>query len=289
MARVLGLILATALTVVAVDYSMRSSLLDVVRPEILEPGDEAITTAPVVVRWEGPRPMHATLEGSGLSVDLGLRDSPFFIEAEHFPKPGRYRVALDSPNLGGLSRAQRSFRVQGVVPPTPAAAQQSAGGGPAAQSKREANANADAMLARVRGERDQIESERLALAEQKAALERENKELLQEIDELRGTQDTSDQRIGDMEAQRGALVQEVLQAQQENQFLRQQLNNLPACTTWGYLSMASGQSIPRRVVQVSDGRGDVFRSQGQCAVVRGGDPTAVSACACVGAVGQGLP
>jgi hypothetical protein len=285
MARIIGTILVVALTVIGTDFALRSSLLDVLRPEVVEPADEAITTPPVVVSWDGPRPMHATLAGSGLSVDLGLRDSPFFIEAEHFPKPGRYRIDLDSPSLVGLSRANRSFRVQGIAPATPVPAQQAAAGEP---KRTEAN-NLEALLARMRSERDQIESERLALAEQKATLERENRDLSQEIDELRSSQDSSDQRIGEIESQRGALVQESLRAQEENQLLRQQLAELPACTTWGYLSLARNESIPRRIVQVSDGRGDVFRSQIQCAAARSGDPTAISPCACVGAVGQGLP
>src|SRR6185503_19381355 len=118
-----------------------------------------------------------------------------------------------------------------------------------------------AMLTRLRAERDQIESERLALAEQKANLERENHELAQELDELRNSQDLDDQQKGEAENERSALLQEHQSALQENQILRQQLDNIPACTTWCYLSLARNQAMPRRVVQVSNGRGQVFRNE----------------------------
>ena len=283
MAKLAGLILVSALTVIMTDLLFGSSLLHALRPQIIEPADGAIVTAPVVVSWQGPRPMHAFLVGSGLRVDLGVRDSPFAIDAEHFPKPGRYTVQVHSPPTGGLIRTERAFQIQiAAAPPSPA---------PAAPptAKRETTSNADAMLTRLRAERDQIESERLALAEQKANLERENHELAQELDELRNSEDLDDQQRGEAENERSALMQEHQSALQENQILRQQLDNIPACTTWGYLSLARNQAVPRRVVQVSNGRGQVFRNEAQCIAVRRSDPAAISACACVGAVWDAMP
>lgn len=282
MAKLAGLILVCALSVIATDLLFSSSLLHTLRPQIVEPADGAILTPPVVVRWEGPRPMHAILVGSGLRVDLGARDSPFAIDAPQFPKAGRYTVEIRSPQTGGLVRAERSFHIQAVTaPPSPAPAAP-------AEVKRQTN-NAEAMITRLRAERDQIESERLALAEQKANLERENLQLAQEVDELRDSQDLDDQRKGEVESERSALMQEHQSALQENQILRQQLDNIPACTTWGYLSLGRNQVVPRRVVQVSNGRGQVFRNEAQCIAVRRADPTAISACACVGAVWDAMP
>lgn len=284
MPRAAWLIVGCALTVLVTDVLMQTTLLRFVRPVITEPADGAITEVPVQVRWEGVQPLIVTLIGSGLRQELGLRDSPCELDRRLFPRPGQYRLALRSPTLGSLIHTQRRFH---VTLPEPIDSSEDE-----AHEERK-HEDLTPLLARLREERNRLATEKSSLAEDKRSLELDNRDLSDELDQVQQLSDQTAQRLSQVEAQQAELLEEHLLVVQENQLLRMRLNNIPACTTWGYLSYPRPQNIPRtrRVVLVSNGRGEVFRSQGECIATRRNDPTAGSPCVCVGAVwdGRSLP
>jgi len=53
---------------------------------------------------------------------------------------------------------------------------------------------------------------------------------------------------------------------------------------WGYYSYPQPQMYPvnRRALTVSDARGQIFRTQPECEMLRRGDTTAMSICFCAG-------
>ncbi len=110
--QVVGLALVSAGAVAATDLMMQSSLLRIVRPRIVAPADGAIVTAPISVSWEGPQPMEATLTGNGQRIELGLRDSPFEIDASRIVRPGQYGIELRAARFGSLIGAERRFMVR---------------------------------------------------------------------------------------------------------------------------------------------------------------------------------
>ncbi len=277
MRQAIGLFVVCVLAVGAADLTFRSTLLRTVSPVITSPADGAIVTAPVTVRWEGQQPMLATVSGSGFRRDLGARYSPFEIAADDLPRPGQYVLEIRSPALGWLIRTERRFRVQPTAEPVPP---------PAPPETTAARAETEEALSRLRSERDRIEAEKRALLAEHAHLQTENRDMASELDELREAQEQADRRLASIEAQQAELAEAHQLALQENQILRSRLASIPNCTTWGYLSYPRPQTVPptRRVVLVSNGRGQVFRDEAECAATRRADPTAASPCVCVGSV-----
>jgi hypothetical protein len=282
MPRAAWLIVGCALTVLVTDVLVQSTLLRFVRPVITRPADGAITGVPVSVEWEGVQPLIVTLTGSGLRQEIGPRDSPFELSPRLFPRSGQYRVTLRSPTFGSLIRAERLFHV--TLPETTDAPTD-------AKSREPKREDLAPLVARLREERDRLATEKSSLDADKRALELDNRDLNDELDHLQLQSDQTAQRLAEVEAQKAELLEEHLSVVQENQLLRLRLDNIPACTTWGYLSYPRPQTIPRirRVVLVSNGRGEVFRTQGDCIATRRNDPTAGSPCVCVGAVWDGRP
>lgn len=279
MPRAVWLIIACAITVLVTDVWVQSTLLRVVRPVITEPADGAITEVPVSIRWEGVQPLSVTLTGSGLRQDLGPRHSPFELSRRLFPRPGQYRVTLRSSRFGSLIRAERLFHV--TLPEADPPAEEKV-----ADTKPDDSAR---LLARLREERDRLATEKSSLSEDNRALALDNRDLGEDLDHLQKVTDQTAHRLAQLEAQQAELLEEHLLVVQENQLLRMRLESIPACTTWGYLSYPRPQNIPRtrRIVLVSNGRGEVFRSQAECIATRRNDPTAGSRCVCVGGVWDG--
>jgi hypothetical protein len=146
-------------------------------------------------------------------------------------------------------------------------------------------------VARLREERERLITEKSSLSEDNRVLELDNRDLSDEVDHLQQTSEQTAQRLAQVEAQHAELLEEHLLVVQESQLLRMRLDSIPSCTTWGYLSYPWPQSIPRtrRIVLVSNGRGDVFRSLAECNLTRRNDPTAASPCVCVGSVWDNRP
>jgi hypothetical protein len=236
----------------------------------------------VVVEWDGPRRLHVTLIRSGMREDLGVHESPFEIEAARFAQDGQYAIEIRSPSLGRFVHAERRFHVQ--RPPQPPRAADE-GGAPLPKPE-----DLRSAYEHLRAEKTRIEGELATLSQEKSSLELENRQLADDVDELEDLYDRADERIEEIETQQATLLQQHLLATQENQLLRQRLQSIPTCTTWGYLSLPRPQTVPptRRVVLVSNGRGQVFRTEADCLFTRRQDPTGISPCVCVGPVWDGM-
>jgi hypothetical protein len=275
--------LLSALAVVATDLWFSTSLLRVFRPVVTSPADGAIAAPPVVVHWEGPRHLLVTLVRSGMREELGLRESPFEIDRALLAQDGQYAVEIRSPSLGRFIRAERRFHLRRPPAARVQAADEASPEIPRSEDLRGA-------YERLRTEKNKAEADLAALGQEKAGLEAENRELAADVDELEDLHDRADLRLQELEGQQSTLLQEHLLAMQENQFLRQRLQSIPTCTAWGYLSLPRPQTVPptRRVVVVSNGRGQVFRGEADCISVRRQDPTGISPCVCVGPVWDGM-
>jgi len=281
MRQALGVILISVIAVVATDVTFKSTLLRTLWPVIVSPADGAITTTPVTVRWEGSQPLLVTLVGSGIREELGLRHSPFEIESRYFSRPGQYGVEIRSPILGSLASAERRFLVRPPKPhPTPVEAAPDL-----TATVRELNET----VAKLQDERSELQGQTTNLSQENDTLRRENQELSAVVDELRASREQVDSRLAAIEAQQADLAREHRQALEENRFLRGRMESIPACTIWGYLAYPRPQTIPptRRIVMVSNTRGEVFRGHGDCEAARRSDGTAASQCFCVGSPWQG--
>jgi hypothetical protein len=280
--RMLSVAAVAAIAVASVDFAFDSSLLRLLRPKIVDPPIGSSATAPVRIAWEGPRELLVTLEGAGAARELGRRESPFDLEAEHFPRTGQYLVAVRSPILGNLMRAERRFFVLREEPSEEPV--QSEAPAPPDAELNEVRASLDEALTRVA----ELEEQSRALQSRNVHLRQQNRELTATVGELGRLVQESDNDLAAVEIEQEELRRAHEQLMEENRLLRARLQSIPACTTWGYLSYPRYQTIPpvRRVVVASNGRGEVFRDAFECERSRRQDPTAVSSCACVGSAAE---
>jgi hypothetical protein len=280
-----AIVVISAGAVIATDVLMHSSLQRLLQPRIASPADGAIITGTLSVSWEGPQPMEATLTGAGQRIDLGLRESPFEIDAARFPRPGQYGIELRAPRFGSFIGAERRFMVRRAKERSaPAEEPASAGQVPGAPPPQPPAADNTAELT---VERDHLRGQLEVLQSQLTKLREDNADLGQALDEL---QADTDARLAASEQQREELGREHMLALQENQLLRLRMQTIPSCTVWGYLAYPRPQTNPpSRLVLVSDRSGAVFRSEVDCARTRRSDATGASPCVCVGPVGPVAP
>ncbi len=275
-----GVALVSAAAVVGADLLMESSLLRLLRPQIVAPADGAIVSGPVTVSWDGPQPMQAALTGNGQRIDLGLRESPFEIDPSRFPRPGQYGLEISHPRFGRLISADRRFMVRRAT-----AARVAAAAGAAEPPPAEKPAPPAADISALMSERDRMRVDLAALQSQVDTL---RTQLAGHDDARDAAQADADARLAGAQADQDALARAQQQLLDENQLLRLRLQSVPPCTTWGYMAVPRPQTIPpSRFVLVSNRRGDVFRTEGQCLATRRADPTGVSGCVCVGVVWNG--
>ena len=280
---IVGVVIVSAITVVVTDLMLQSTLLRTLWPLILTPADGAITSPPVTVQWEGPQPLIASLTGSGLRTQLGLRQSPFEINANHFPRAGQYRIELRSPTFGSLVWVERRFVLRTIPAENSDPVSEGAEDGPADGQELEQ------MITHLQIEYDRMRAENNVLQKENTQLALENRDLSVTLNELREDRASADAQLATTESQQTELTSEYSLALQENQILRRRLQSIPACTTWGYVSYLLPQSSQpaRNVVVVSNIRGQVFRTRAQCVQWRQGDLTAASECFCAGTVWVG--
>lgn len=275
--RILGVIAVTALTVLVTDLVFQSTLLRILWPAITEPADGAIVTPPVTVRWEGPPRLLATLVGSGLREELGLRDNPFELPSGHFPRTGQFGVQLRSPTLGWLTQTERRFLVR-LAPPEEPAPQAPT---PAPEEVEE---DAAAVVARLQSELDNARDENESLRRDARTLREQTRELAAALRDLQAEQLDADAEHAALSEQQTELLDQQERLSEENRELQARLASIPPCTVWGYLFYPRPQTVPaiRRFVVVSDARGRVFQTLLDCEATRRRDRTAASACVCVG-------
>jgi hypothetical protein len=281
--QVVGIALVSAGAVAATDLMMQSSLLRIVRPRIVAPADGAIVSAPISVSWEGPQPMEATLTGNGQRIELGLRDSPFEIDASRIVRPGQYGIELRAARFGSLISAERRFMVRRARD-RPAATEEPTADEPHGEPPAPPPAG-EAVDEHLQAERDELRGELAGWQAEVAKLREDNAALEQSLDEL---QAQTDARLAAADQERQQLAREHLLALQENQFLHQRLDAIPPCAVWGYVAYPRPQTNPpSRLVLAGDRNGAVFRSEPDCARARSVDPTGASPCVCVGPVWGG--
>jgi len=275
MLRLLIVALVIAGTVLATDIFFRSTLLHTLWPKILAPADGAIVTPPLTLTWKGPRTT-ITLINSGLRQELGEHDSPFEIPTELFPRQGQYTVEMTSPVLGTWSQTQRRFLVQLPAPKTARSH--------APQDYEAEIASLQDKIARLEAERGQALEQAASLRESNQSLQAENNDLASGVNELHAVQEQVDAMQQLLDEQREDSQQQQQALAEENRLLKNQIESVPPCTAWGYLTYPRPQTLPatRRVVVVSDNRGIIFQNQVQCEITRRVDRGAASPCVCIG-------
>jgi hypothetical protein len=263
--------------VIAGDALFRTSLLRQVRPVIVTPSDNAAVEPPVHVLWEGPQRMRVLLSGPGEEPrDLGVHESPLDIAADQFPQEGAYRVQLHALWLGSWITADRWFQLHNTQA---AAAQEEDHKAHTWEAKDILRA-----LEAARTARDKAQGRAKFLNEENAALRDEMARLSQQVETLYKTQEDDAEQSADLERRLTQLSEEQRALAEENGAMRLRLGSVIPCTVWGYYNYPRPNTIPpsRRLVMVSDLRGEIFRSQVDCEVARRSDPTAASICFCVG-------
>jgi len=270
---ILATVAVSAATVVVVDVVLQSSLLAALFPRVESPADGARLAAPVTVRWSGPRQLRVRLAGPAGAHDLGWRSSPLEIPADRLPERGEYTLELRPPLFGRLLATTRSFAVVLSAGPRRTAAKH----GDAPDESRAAELEA------LRQERDTTSAVNADLYEENAQLRRENTDLAEDNSQLQLEQSESQQQIDALAAQRAELEQRQAALEEENRALRGRLASIPPCLAWGYLTYPRPQLLPRtrRVVVVSNTRGEIFRDERECESFRRQDQNAASRCDCV--------
>lgn len=264
--------------VLAADALFRTSLLRQVRPLIVAPLDQSVVEVPVRLRWEGPQHMRVLLSAAGEPPrDLGVRESPVDLGGEQFPREGGYQIELQALRLGSWINTQRWFQVR--LPAAAVAAPQDDHKAPGWDSKDLLRA-----LEAARTARDKAQGRTKFLNEENTALREESERLAKQLESLYKAQDEEAERIAELEHRLAQLGEENHALAEENGAIRLRLSSVVPCTVWGYFSFPQPQMIPptRRELRVSDMRGQVFRAQGDCELLRRADEGAASICFCVG-------
>jgi len=262
--------------IIAGDLLFRTSLLSQIRPIILTPPDQAVATPPVQVRWEGPEQMHVILAIAGEPPrDLGVHESPFDIGSDRFPRDGGYQITVEATRFSSWIRAQRWFQVHTAPAPPPA---------PDHQVRLSDNKDLVHALEAARAARDRAHGRTKFLSEENAALRDESERMAKQLEALYKAQEDDAEHTTEIERRLAQLGEESRALAEENAAMRLRLGSVIPCTVWGYYSYQQPQMIPvtQRTVQVTDGRGQIFRIQPDCEAVRRADPTAASICFCVG-------
>lgn len=271
---VLSVVLIGAATVVAVDLLLQNTLVGELVARVESPADGARLRPPVTVRWSGPRKMRAILSGPGGALDLGWRGSPFEIGADQVARSGDYTLELRPWLFGRWFAHQARFSV------TREGRRRRAANG---RREEDAQAPLRAQLEVLRNERDAANAVNADLYEENGQLRRENAELTQANARLQEEQADAVQRAQAFAALQGQLEERLGALEDENRVLRSRLASIPPCLAWGYLTYPRPQLLPRtrRVVVVSNTRGEVFRDERECEAFRRQDQTAASRCDCV--------
>ncbi|MFN8625472.1 MAG: hypothetical protein U0587_05755 [Candidatus Binatia bacterium] len=259
------------------DIVFRASLLQQLRPTVLSPSDQAVVEPPVRVVWEGPRQMRVLLSIVGdAQRDLGVHESPFEIPSHQFVRNGGYGIELRALWLGNWIRALRWFQVHD----TPAERRAPAD----AKDTRWETKDLLHALEIARAGREKAQERTRFLQEENAGLRDESERLATQLEALYKAQEDDAERSAELERRLAQMGEENRGLAEENAVARQRLASVIPCSVWGYVNFPRPQTVPptRRLVTVSDTRGQVFRIQADCELVRHGDPTAASVCFCVG-------
>lgn len=269
-------LLCTA-AIVAGDIVFRKSLLDQLRPVIVSPANHAVLEPPVQVHWEGPQRMRVWLSIEGEELrDLGIHESPTEIGSDQFPRDGGYEVELKGLRFGNWIRTSRQFQVHAAAPRPPAPEDHT--------NHPDEIKNLLHALEAARTARDRAHGRTKFLTEENAALREESERLAEQVQSLYKTEEDDAAHVSELEHRLAQLGEENRALAEENAAIRLRLSGVIPCTVWGYFAYPRPQTIPvtRRMLMVSDTRGQIFRAQAECEIIRRADATAASICFCVG-------
>lgn len=258
------------------DVVFRASLLRQLRPVILSPADQAVVAPPIRVMWDGPQRMQVFLSIAGEAQrDLGVHESPVEITSEQFPREGGYGIELRALRFGGWIHAARWFQVH-AAPARRAEPEQKNRAGETRELLR--------ALEAARTARDKAQERTKFLHEENAALRDESERLAKQLEDLFKIREEEAERAAELERRLAQVGEENRGLAEENAAIRQRLSGVIPCTVWGYVSYPHPQTFPptRRALMVADPRGQIFRGQPECELIRRGDPSAASICFCVG-------
>jgi len=206
--------------------------------------------------------------------DLGLRESPFELGADQFQREGGYLLELEAPGLGGWVGATRRFQIHTAKaepsePPPP---------------DEPAREGTDIMRALnvARAARDRAHQRAKFLTEENSALREESARLAKQLETVYASQEHNAADVAEVERRLAQVQDEVRALTEENAALRLRLSSVLPCSVWGYYGYSRSATSPRRILVVSDFRGQVFRFQAPCESMRRADATATSVCFCVG-------
>ena len=276
MIRALATALLCGAAIIGGDVLFRASLLSQLRPIILTPGQQALVDPPVGVSWEGPQRMRVFLSNAGEEPrDLGIQESPFQLAADLFPRAGGYQLELRAVQLGTWIRASRWFQVQ-AAPAAPRPTDHE----PRTPDVKDLLTALDA----ARTAWDRAHERTKFLSEENATLRGESARVTQQLEALYKTQEEDAERVTDLERRLRELADENRALSDENAAIRLRLNSVIPCSVWGYYSYPRVQIVPvtHPMLTVTDIRGQVFRGQPECELMRRADASAASVCFCVG-------
>jgi hypothetical protein len=275
--RALTTALVAAVSVLATDLFFGCTLLRTLWPLLLEPREGTVVQDALTVRWDGPPRLRALLLGSGWREDLGMHESPFTVERARFPREGPYTIELRSPILGWAAGSRRSFLVRDARADAPKP--EEAGEPPSRDLQ-----DLEESLSRLEESYQSLLAEREGWEQASQALRDRNAALLEEIEDSDDAQMELDDELAEAEERNAELARELDRVRGEAARLQAQLQSIPACTVWGYMTQPRPQTVPpTRFVVVSDGRGELFRTLLRCEATRQTDVRALSVCVCVGA------
>lgn len=275
--RSIATVILCGLAVFAADVAFRRSMLDRVRPLILQPAAQAVVRPPVTVAWDGPEEMRVYLRSDGNAEDIGLHRSPMQLGAQVFPREGGYELELRHVDWPQWIYARQQFQMHFAAPREDERAEPARENDAgrflyvALDAARKARDKARLRIRQVRRENADLRDETARLAERL--------EIASEDHEI----DLADAVA--LEDEFLAVIEELQIIGDENLELRFRLANVNPCTVWGYYGIPRPPiTIPpsRRVVRVSNLLGEIFRTEVQCESARRADTASESPCFCVG-------
>jgi len=284
MIRALFTALLCCVAVFVGDLLFRGSVLSHVRPVILSPARQAVLQPPVVLQWDGPQPMRVSISIVGEAPrELGDLRSPVTLEANDFPREGGYQIDLQSPKFGRWIRASRRFQVHALPSARPSEPSPQADNDHQGEQAWDVHDLLRALEA-ARTARDKAHARSKFLTEENSALRDESERLAKQLESIYNSQEEDVHHGADLERRLNQLTDENHALADQNAAMRLRLSTVIPCTVWGYFGIPHPNTYPptRRMLVVSDSRGEVFRAQPQCELLRRGDPNAASICFCIG-------
>src|SRR5207253_1703378 len=133
----------------------------------------------------------------------------------------------------------------------------------------------------ARSARDRAQDRLKFLREEIRGQRTEGERLSKQLESVFKAQDDEAARTAGLEERVDQLAGENRTLAEENAAVRLRLSNVIPCSVWGYYSyprLRASEPMAVRLLMVSDGRGQVLRTQPDCELLRRSDSGAASIC-----------